>query len=252
MSTLECTVENAATLIAKALNPKASPTRDVEYEQLLKLYVNDHEFKGLAENIARGFGLRIYEGSEYGMVLGLFNKESPFAFKLTELSRHFQNEDSGAIIIVMIVVVIAFFPTDESLEDEDYGLGEFIRIDQLVDLLGEFLQQAKDRDRGEDMEVDEMLTKSWRVIDQLPIKKPNEQRAVKGSREGLIRHVVKFFEEHGFVEVHGQEVEETRITITQRFRVQASELLSNRLFEYMLTLRDQRDRRGVQVDGAEQ
>lgn len=231
----EWTSEDAARLIATALNPKASPITNNDYASLLRLMNDEPEFRRHVNEIATGLGLRIYYADDYGCVLGVTDKESRFALKLGNLRESFANEDTAALVIVMTVVIVAFFPTAEALEDEEYGQGEFITLHQLVNLLNQYLFEASKH--AEDEEPNAMLAKGWRYLNELPAKKPNEQRSSKKSREGLLRHVLNFFSEHGFVTIT-EEDEQLRVFFTKRLRVQARDLLGNHLFIYLLELRE--------------
>lgn len=233
----EWTPEEAARVISIALNPKASPMQNTvqgkEYERLLHLMRDEPEFRRLVENIARGLGLRICHADDYGCVLGITDKDSRFALKLGDLREHFAGEDTAALIIVMTVVIVAFFPSIESLEDEDFRNNEFITLNGLVDILNHYLADAAARSGAEDEAPDQMLAKGRRYLDKLPVRRPDEQRVNKRSREGLLRHVLNFYLEHDFVTVRDEE-EQVRITPKKRMRIQARELLGNRLFTYLM------------------
>jgi hypothetical protein len=229
----EWTTEDAARLIGIALNPKASPMQNREYERLLHLMSDEPEFRRLVEDVARGLGLRIYHADDYGCVLGITDKDSRFAIKLGDLREHFAGEDTAALIILMTVVIVAFFPSIESLEGEDFRNNEFITLNNLVDILNHYLADAAARSGVEDEEPDQMLAKGRRYLEKLPVRKPDELRISKRSREGLLRRVLNFYLEHDFVTVREEE-EQVRITPKKRLRIQARELLGNRLFTYLL------------------
>jgi hypothetical protein len=135
----------------------------------------------------------------------------------------------------MTVVIVAFFPTIESLEDEGFRSNEFISLDGMVDILNQYIAAAAARSGAEDEGPQPMLAKAWRYLDKLPIRKPDEQRMSKKSREGLLRHVLKFYELHDFVATRNEE-EQLRITAKKRMRIQARELIGNELFIYLTEL----------------
>lgn len=266
MNSFEATAENASRLLMKAVNPRTSPYSDKEYARLLRLYADEGDFQELVKGIATGLGLRILFASDYGMVLGVSDMDSRFALRLGDLNRHFQNEDKGAIMLVMLVVTVAFFPTAEALEDEDYGRGEFLRPEQLVELIAQYLHEAQERSQAEESKredveglesgegyvsaLDDLFAPSWRYLESLPLKKPEELRASKGSREGLVRHVLNFYQEHNLVEIH--EVEGgLRVTATERFRHQARELFGHELFQYVMDLKQQRSEATAKQGGGE-
>lgn len=231
----EWTVKDAARVISMALNPKASPMQNKDYELLLRLMSDEPDFRQLVNDVADGLGLRVYYADDYGCVLGIKDKESRFALKLGDLREHFSGEDTAVLIILMTVVIVAFFPTIESLEDEDFRSNEFISLDGMVDILNQYIAAAEARSGAEDEGPQPMLAKAWRYLDKLPVRKPEEQRMSKKSREGLLRHVLKFYELHDFVAVRNEE-EQLRITAKKRMRIQARELFSNELFVYLMEL----------------
>lgn len=243
----DSTIENASVLIEKALNPKNTSMRDAEYAALLRLYQEDMDFKAMVDDDAKGRKLEIYRANDYGMVLGLANAESNYALRLGSLNRHFQGEDTGLVLIAMLVVAVAFFPSAEALEDEEYGLGEFIRLDQLMSLLGQYIQDARKRNQSNNVmdRVEPMFTQCWRKLESLPPTLPGtssdaKSRPNKGSHEGLLRHALAFYERSGFVQLVESE-DSVRITATQRFRVQASVLFGHIIYNYFIELQNDTD-----------
>ena len=226
------TAKDAATLIGIALNPKASPMQNKDYADLLRLMSDEPEFRKLVDQIAGGLGLRVYYADDYGCVLGVTDKDSRFALKLGDLREHFGGVDTGALIILMTVVIVAFFPTVEALDDDDYRNNEFISLDGIVDILNQYLTDASNRSESLDEEPDMMLAKGWRYLEKLPPTQPEIQRMNKGSREGLLRYVLHFFQEHDFVVIHEEE-HQIRATPKKRLRIQARQLFGNRLFSYL-------------------
>ncbi|WP_419783486.1 DUF6063 family protein [Maridesulfovibrio sp.] len=228
---------DAARLIGIALNPKASPLQNRDYADLLQLMSDEPEFRQLVDEVALGLGLRVYYADDYGCVLGVVDKSSRFALKLGDLREHFTTEDTAALMILMTVVIVAFFPSIEALEDDDYRNNEFINMDGLVNILNQYLADAAKRSEGEDEGPEQMLAKGWRYLEKLPPRKPDMQRVNKGSREGLLHHVLNFFQEHAFVTMREEE-EQLRVTPTKRLRIQARELLGNHLFTYLFEMRE--------------
>lgn len=231
------TAKDAARVISMALNPKASPMQNMEYARLLRLMGNEPEFRQLVKEVAEGLGLRIYHFDDSGCVLGVWGKESRFALKLGDLREHFGGEDTAALLILMTVVIVAFFPSRESLEDEDFRNNEFITLNDLVNILNHYLASAAARSETEDEVPEQMLARGWRYLDKLPVRKPDELRMSKKSREGLLRHVLNFYSEHDFVAVHEEE-EQLRITPKKRMRIHVRTLLdsNNELFSYLMDL----------------
>ncbi len=229
------TTRDAARVISIALNPKASPMQNRDYARLLRLMSDEPEFRQLVKDIADGLGLRIYYADDYACVLGIRDRDSRYALKLGDLREHFGGEDTAALIILMTVVIVAFFPSVESLEDEDFLNNEFIPLGGLVDILNQYLAAAAARAGTEDEGPEQMLARGWRYLDRLPVRKPDEQRINKKSREGLLRHVLNFYQEHDFVTLREEE-DQLRITPKKRMRIHARELLGNQLFTYLMEL----------------
>lgn len=232
METLSATPRNASRLILKALMPRPNPHRDDEYRELLRLYAGNYDFRELTKEIAYGFGLKIIYGTQFGLILGATGTDSRCAVKLTDINPYFSEVEKGVILITMIIMTIAFFPTAQDLEDIDFA-PKPREISDVLYVLNRYIERFN-LDQNDDPEsTDDILKPGWRVLAKLP-EDDEAQSKKKDTRAGLLRIVKKFLVKHGFIEVDiNGDVE--MMNATKRFQYHARELLVHDMFEWLIT-----------------
>lgn len=232
METLSATPRNASRLILKALMPRPNPHRDEEYRELLRLYAGNYDFRELTTEIAYGFGLKIIYGTQSGLILGAMGTDSRCAVKLTDINQYFSEVDKGVILISMIIMTIAFFPTAQDLEDIDFA-PKPLEISDVLYVLNRYVERFN-LDQDEDPEsTKDILKPGWRALAKLP-EDDEAQSKKKDTRAGLLRIVKNFLLKYGFIEVDTNgEVE--MMNATKRFQYHARELLFHDIFEWLIT-----------------
>lgn len=105
----------AARLVRIALNPRETPARNSEYQQLLARFHTDPEFRDVARQIARGLDLQIYElAREFG--LAIVNVGSgPYAPKAEDFRRGMKPAERIAYGLLIAMVAAYIYPTKRAL-----------------------------------------------------------------------------------------------------------------------------------------
>jgi hypothetical protein len=228
----KATANNAARLISKALAPRPNPTRDEDYRELLRLYADDYEFKNVVDGVALGLELKILYGTSHGMVLGTLGKDSRCGVRLTDINTYFGNTDKAALIICFSIMTIAFYPTAQDLDDQDFNPQPQL-ISDIVYVLNGFIERFSMDREGDPESEQEFLSPGWRFLSILPDSPDGKKKGGKSSKAGLLYSVAKFLETYGYLEIDEREDGPT-LNATLRYKIHAKELMFSEIFMWLV------------------
>ncbi len=191
------TVFKAARLIHKGLQPKITPSKDREYKDLIRLGMSSDAFREMVMAVAQGLSLTVVDISDRGIILSPEDLSSLFKMTLTEYRRELSGDDTdakpGLIALVQVAIAATFFPSAESLDDDDWlseskSLGDFENV--LVGMC-ERVANAEDPEA-----VSPFLRQSGETMLAMPEIIPDAKKSTLKSRTGAIGIVVKHLEEN--------------------------------------------------------
>jgi len=224
-------IQDAATLVYRAMAINSNPNNDVTYRQLLTRCRAERPFFDLVEGVAHGMSLIILDISDRGLIIAPENKDSRFSLKLSEFRSRMSDEQKVAVLLAHLAIGAVFYPASDSLDDESRTpfpatVGN-IR-DKLLTVANGLRKDAE----GDSFSA-EKSREGWEYILQLPPKIPGSERAALSSVEGIIAVCLNRMTEYGLVRKEGREDidEQTSFTPTHLLRIQLRELTLKTLFQ---------------------
>lgn len=205
---IEERVLKSSQLIYKGLQPKASPEKDKEYKELLRLSLSSHEFTETLHSIAEGLSLVVVDISERGIILSPSSTESRFAMGITEYRKELEGDmeaekgdvvaKRGLIALAQVAIAATFFPTAGDLDDDDYeSLGNSASIKDINDVLVSMCNRIITE---EDQEViSPSVRKGATLILEMPDRLPKQKTNTLKSRFGMIAIVANHLDKTGLI-----------------------------------------------------
>ena len=194
------TVFKAARLIYMGLQPKITPSKDREYKDLIQLAMSSDKFRDMVQTVAQGLSLYVVDISERGIILSPEDLGSLFKMTLTEYRRELGGDDTdakpGLIALVQVAIAATFFPTAESLDDDDW-LSESKGVRNFDNVLVGMCEKVASEDDPE--AVSPFLRQSGETVLTMPEIMPDAKKLTLKSRTGAIGIVVKHLEENRMV-----------------------------------------------------
>ncbi len=193
-------VFKAARLIFKGLQPKITPSKDREYKDLVQLGMSSDEFRSMVIAVAQGLSLSVVDISDRGIILSPEDLGSLFKMTLTEYRRELGGEDTdakpGLIALVQVAIAATFFPSAESLDDDDW-LSESKGVRDFDNVLAGMCEKVA---REDDPElVPPFLRQSGEIVLNMPEIIPDAKKPTLKSRTGAIGIVVKHLEDNRMI-----------------------------------------------------
>jgi hypothetical protein len=232
-------VEAAARLVAHGMRPRALPSRDAGYADLVRRYRDDDGFADAVQRVAAGLGLVVLAvGAQSGIVLAAV-EESVFEIRMDEYARRtvLQNRQADKVLhgLAHLAAAALAFPRPDDLGDDSY-VGR-VSVDQVDGAVREACRVLEERTAG--AEVDPLsdapqLEAAWRAWLRRPeTTATKDGRAGEATTRGIIGKALRFLAEQGFlVAVGGEGTYRT----TPRYQVQVRELAAQRAFDELLEL----------------
>lgn len=236
----------ASRLVAKALQPGLSPANDTEYRELIALYRADGEFRDIFDKIARGLELQLLDWSERGVIVVPDGHRSLFSCRLSDIRSSLSEAEKAALVLVFVAIATVFFPTTESLDNEEFHPPP-ARIADFRDAVHALACRMREETNID--EVTEALRPGWDHLASLPLASPKSetQRAGLNSIVGLVKIGLNNLRDAGMVHLDysfGEELQHA-YTVTYRFRIQLREFSLHKLVEYARTAKVEIGRRSL-------
>ncbi|WP_423599944.1 hypothetical protein [Roseateles sp. MS654] len=229
---MSSTHRDANTLLYKAINLTAAPSRDVEYRELLSRYRADSVFASAVQEAAIGLQLSILDVSERGLIVAPTSKESRFSLRMSDLRHMFTPEQRVALAMAHLAIAAVFFPTTDRLDDDVKAplpatLARF--RDTLLAVVGRL---SDSHEAGEGADQAEEFIPGWQYLERLPAVNPKAERASSSSVDGIVRIAANKMLEYGLLRLVRDSEDDAQAVYgpTYRLRVHLRELTLPRLF----------------------
>ncbi len=232
-------VESAARLVAHGMRPKALPTRDTGYGELVRRYRDDDAFADTVQRVASGLGLVVLAvGARSGIVLAAV-ENSVFEIRMDEYARRtaLQNRQADKMMhgLAHLAVAALAFPRPDDLGDDSY-VGR-VSVDQVDGAVREACRLLEERTTTHDLDPPSdapQLEAAWRAWLRRPeTTATKDGRAGEATTRGIVGKALRFLADQGFLVAAGHEgVYRT----TPRYQVQVRELAAQRTFDELLEL----------------
>jgi len=188
-------------LIAFGLDPRLSPGRSGEYQELVVRFRTSTEFRLHVVSVAAGQGLDVLDCSPvYGLVLASTGADSPYYMRLEDYAA-MSTEERYLNAFVFLAIATACYPTADSLEAEDGPLAQ-VTVSQVLRLINRMAERIGEQAIEPDTPVAEphmeplyRLALRWREGDTT-----GEERSNPHVKAGMVRRALKWLAAHGLAD----------------------------------------------------
>ncbi|MFD8572482.1 hypothetical protein [Streptomyces sp. NPDC057694] len=232
---------DAARLVAFGLQPKLQPSRDQEYQELLRRYREDPAFARLADAVASGLGLVVLEVSPRAGMAVTAAEDSVFAVRMGDYARRTAADSTDRFLhgLAHLAVAALAFPRPEDLADDGYigrvsvnGVDAFVR--QACRKLEE---RAEEQGENTDPATDAPgLEAAWRIwARRSSTGATKDTRRLANSTTGIVAKAVAFLTDSGFLQRTGDDGGGTYRT-TARYQLQVRDMAGTAAMAELLDL----------------
>lgn len=217
---IESSVKNAALLVNMAIPAVENPSSNSQYRQLLRLARANPEFSKHVHEICAGMGLEVFDLSEKGLVLGVNNPSSKFALRMADLREKGGTEVRAGLLLAMMAVCAAFYPTSDRLEDDGYTPHP-VSAKDCASILAIMAKSMADKFAAEGDDKSKQ-GQAYLLLSGLPEVVPGAQRASPNSLIGLVTIALNRLCHFGLIRLHrGDDADEARslYSSTHRLRI---------------------------------
>jgi hypothetical protein len=213
-------------MIAFGLDPRLSPGRSGEYQELVSRFRNDPDFRQQVVAVAAGQGLDILDCSPvYGLVLAAKGSDSPYYMRLDDYAA-MTAEERHLNAFVFLAIATAAYPTADALDPDDGPLPQ-ITVSQVVRLMNRMAGRIRERGRDQDPPVGEpqieplyRLVLRWREGDTT-----SDERSNPHVKAGMVRRALKWLASNGLADEIGTAKDTFRIR--SRFRLHVKDAVAS-------------------------
>lgn len=231
-------VESAARLVAHGMRPKALPSRDSGYGELIRRYRDDDRFADTVQRVASGLGLVVLAaGERSGLVLAAV-EESVFEIRMDAYARRtaLANRQADKVMhgLAHLAAAALAFPRPDDLGDDSYvGRVSVAQVDGAVREAARVLAERAG-DEPDPLSDAPQLEAAWRAWLRRPeTTATKDGRAGEATTRGIVGKALRFLADQGFLVATGTDgVYRT----TPRYQVQVRELAAQRAFDELLEL----------------
>jgi hypothetical protein len=232
----------AGRLIHWGLHPQARPAQELEYQELVDLYLDDISFRETVRDVADGLGLGVLDVSEHGIVLAP-EEGSIFALKPSEFRPAASKVDDRLLDgLVQLAVAATVFPRARDLDDDPDLVRPPVTVDEvesrlrgLCAHLAEHASQTPDPDATDEVRG---LVEAWRVYEgRLAVQETKDSRRAARATRSIIEYALERLREFGcFTQI--RQGEASAWQPTRRYQIMVQRLAATKLYEYVRTLGD--------------
>ncbi|MFI7343217.1 hypothetical protein ACIBUY_35365 [Streptomyces sp. NPDC050085] len=232
---------DAARLVAFGLQPKLQPSRDQEYQELLRRYREDPAFARLADAVASGLGLVVLEVSPRAGMAVTAAEDSVFAVRMGDYARKAATDSTDRFLhgLAHLAVAALAFPRPEDLADDGYigrvsvnGVDAFVRqacrrLEERAEETGENTDPATDAPG---------LEAAWRIwARRSSTGATKDTRRLASSTTGIVGKALAFLTDSGFLQRTGDDGGGTYRT-TARYQLQVRDMAGTAAMGELLEL----------------
>jgi len=221
-------IEDAAYLVSCGLKPKLNTHNNTRYRECVDTYQTDDEYRERVNQIATGFGLRVLDVSQFGIVMAIVDKQSPFRPILANINPRFAEVDKRLMFGATLLTIAAIcFPNESSF---DYDRARYVTVTDVRQRLIQLAESFNDKP-DEQQEVVPGLTDAWEVIkEQATIMRYPSGKHQRGYLAWVVEQTFKYLAEQKFISLKTDEEEATYRTHS-KFRIYVREFAAMRAFE---------------------
>lgn len=186
-------IGTAARLLAMGLRVKQRPAGNKEYADLIRRWQESARIQeALAAMVGSQSMILLGVDIRDGVMLAA-ERISPFSLGITDLRSNASGATAAHIAIVYAAIVATFFPTSDSVDNDDNALPA-LRPSQIIHTLAELIRSLEEKATNEALPEDVMHI--WRSLGRLQVmadRKDDAQRdrANLKSLEGLVKLSLK-------------------------------------------------------------
>jgi hypothetical protein len=213
-------------LIACGLDPRLSPGRSGDYQELVTRFRTDSEFRQQVEAVTAGQGLEILDCSPvYGLVLAATGVESPYYMRLEDYAS-MSAAERHLNAFVFLAIATACYPRADSLDADDGPLPQ-ITVSQVLRLMNRMAERIRERANDQDPPVSEpqveplyRLVLRWREEDTT-----GDERSNPHVKAGMVRRALKWLASNGLADEISTAKDAYRIR--SRFRLHVKDAVAS-------------------------
>jgi hypothetical protein len=213
-------------LIAFGLDPRLSPGRSGDYQELVTRFRSDPEFRQRVIAVAGGQGLDILDCSPvYGLVLAAKGSDSPYYMRLDDYAQ-MSAEERYLNAFVFLAIATACYPTADALDADDGPLPQ-ITVSQILRLMSRMADKIRERAKDQDPPIAEpqveplyRMVLRWREGDTT-----GDERSNPHVKAGMVRRALKWLAANGLADEIGTAKDAFRIR--SRFRLHVKDAIGS-------------------------
>lgn len=236
-------VYDASALIKKGLSKKLSPNSDIEYKRLIDKVYSVDDFYKLVCKVAEGLSLDVVEIGEFGIVLSALELNSSFSMKLDEYRKELGVEDDSKqdssskralLSLVLIAIPATFYPTAETLEEDDGSVAKKATIQEVVTVIRGLSEELI---VNNNLEFTQYLKDGASYVNSLPDSIPSQKQDTFSSMYGAIAIIMNHLTEEGLLH-YEDDMDGGFYSVRQKYRALLQNRLANSLLESLMLLRE--------------
>lgn len=213
-------------LIAFGLDPRLSPGRSGDYQELVTRFRSDPDFRQRVIAVAGGQGLDILDCSPvYGLVLTATGTDSPYYMRLDDYAS-MSVEQRYLNALVFLAIATTCYPTADALDADDGPLPQ-ITVNQVLRLMDRMAERVRERTKDPDPPVAEpqaeplyRLVLRWREGDTT-----GDERSNPHVKAGMVRRALKWLAANGLADEIATAKDSFRIR--SRFRLHVKDAIAS-------------------------
>jgi hypothetical protein len=213
-------------LIAFGLDPRLSPGRSGEYQELVARFRTDFEFRQRVAAVAGGQGLDVLDCSPvYGLVLAAKGTDSPYYMRLDEYAA-MSAEERHLNAFVFLAIATACYPTADALDADDGPLPQVV-VSQILRLMDRMAERIRERANDQDPPVAEpQVEPLYRlVLRRREEDTTGDERSNPHVKSGMVRRALKWLVANGLADEIGTSKDAFRIR--SRFRLHVKDAVGS-------------------------
>jgi hypothetical protein len=212
-------LSTAARLLSWGLRVKQRPSGNKEYADLVRRWQESARVQGALQALVEGQSMVLLGVDVRDGVILAAQRHSPFSLGITDLRATAKQQLAAHMAIVLASIVATFFPTSDSVDDDDRALPT-LRTSQIIATLSELVRALEEKASNEALPED--VVHIWRSLSRLPVSAERKEDAKRDSMdlkslEGLVRNMLTHMANNNLTTAYS---EDELIQARERFRLQ--------------------------------
>lgn len=191
----------ASRLLFWALKPKQRPSGNREYADLVRQYQESALVQEALEVLVAEQSMVLLDVDAADGVMLAADRQSPYAFTVADMRSRAGNKVAAVLATVMAAIAAAFFPTSDSIEDDENPLPTQRPSEILDVLLGAIEEKERLAKAGE---LPDDVNHIWRELARMPAEAERREDAKRdrpnlSSLEGTIFALLKHMSDNDLI-----------------------------------------------------